>query len=384
MKSKTLFLLLAAGPGIFSKAPAQIASTNPPAPARPSIVFVQCHGLGYGDLSCYGQQLFQTPNLDRLAAEGVRCTSYFAGNIGASPSPEVLMFGKNSNPAKGEPNFAQRLQQAGYHTGLIGEWALGDAPWTQGFDEFAGFIHDEEGRNYFSDFIWRYDPKGNIDWTNNVIRPWVGKEMIYANTGGQKGRYVPEILVNAACAFININHPDQFNGQRPFFLLLNLPEPRSAHAGGDDFTVTSDAPYSDEPWPQAAKNRAALLGHVDSSIARIAAQLATDRMTNNVLFIFASSAPPEKFANTNLNFLQPNGTAITAKDRAAAPLPLILRWPGTIPPAQINTNEISAADIAPTLLETAVGKVPETFSGQSLLPALTGISQPNQSAAPQK
>ena len=392
MKLNRLVLLLAALPGIFSPAHAQdSAGTNAAAaivltapPARASIVLVQCHGLGYGDLSCYGQKLFQTPNLDKLAAEGVRCTSYFAGNIGATPSPGVLMFGKNSTPANGEASIAQRLQQAGYHTGLIGEWGLGDEPWKQGFDEFAGFIHDAEGRNYFSDFIWRYAPKGDVDWTNNVVRPWVGRENIHANTGGQKGRYLPEILINAACAFIQNNQPDQFNGFRPFFLLVNLPVPRSARADADEFTVTSDAPFSNEKWPQAAKNRAALIARLDGSIGRITSQLAESHLTNNVVFNFASAAPPEKFANTNMNFLRPNGTSVSAKDRAAAPLPVIARWPGTIPAMQTNTLDISAADFAPTALEIAGLKMPEDLSGHSLLPVFTGGQKQHHSSEPSK
>ena len=376
MKPNFLLHLLAAALAIFPTARAQVAddtnaavpSISPAPSARPSIIFVQCHGLGYGDLSSYGQKLFQTPNLDQLAAEGVRCMNYFAGNIGITPSPGVLMFGKTSAPENGEPTIAQRLQSAGYRTGLIGEWGLGDEPWKQGFDEFAGFIHDDEGRNYFSDFIWRYAPNSILDFTNNRADAFVGRENIHANTGGQKGRYLPEILINATCAFIKNNQPDQFNGYRPFFLLVNLPVPRSARADADEFTVPSDAPFSDEKWPQAAKNRTALIARLDNQIGRISAQLVQSRLTNNVIFIFASAAPPEKFANTNLNFLLPNGTAVSAQNRAAAPLPFIVRWPGTIPAQQTNTLTISAADFLPTALEIARQKAPEGLSGHSLLP----------------
>ncbi len=372
--------LLAACVGIFSAARAQDATNSTevsaPAPAAPptraSIVIVQCHGLGYGDLSCYGQKLFQTPNLDQLAAEGVRCENYFAGNLGSTPSPGLLLFGKNSAPTNGEPNIAQRLQAAGYETGLIGEWGLGDEPWKQGFNDFMGFIHDDEGRNYFSDSIWRYDPNF-VDLASNRVVPWIGRETIHANAGGKQGRYLPEILIGAACNFINQHHPDQFNRSRPFFLLVNLPVPRSARADADEFTVTSDAPFSEEKWPQAAKNRAALIARLDAGIGKITAQLATSQMTNNVLFIFTSAAPPEKFANTNLNFLLPNGLA-TAKNRAAAPLPFIARWTGMIPARQTNTLNISAVDFAPTALEIIGKKKPAEMPGHSLLPVFIGES----------
>ncbi len=223
-RANPLILLLAVMAGNFFAVSAQDATnttelsapviTAPP--LRASIVLVQCHGLGYGDLSCYGQKLFQTPNLDQLAAEGVRCENYFAGNLGSTPSPGVLMFGKNSAPTNGEPTIAQRLQQAGYSTGLIGEWALGDEPWRQGFDEFCGFLHDDEGRNYFAERIRRFIPHGWVT-DSNTYADYNDWETIHANAGGQKGRYLPDILINAACTWINANHPDQFNHWRPFF-----------------------------------------------------------------------------------------------------------------------------------------------------------------------
>src|SRR5208337_1083009 len=133
MKFNRTFFLLAALQAVFT-AHADLASifTNvAPAVAnarRPSIVFIQCHGLARGDLSCYGQTNFQTPNLDRLAADGIRFTQYTGGTDSADTTAQLLA-GKNSAHAPGEPNLAQRLQLNGYHTGLIGEWSGGGRPW---------------------------------------------------------------------------------------------------------------------------------------------------------------------------------------------------------------------------------------------------------------
>ena len=387
MKLNFIALAFAILTGIFSAVRAQEAtnvdnlSTPAPAapPARVSIVFVQCHGLGYGDLSCYGQKLFQTPNLDQLASEGVRCEKYFAGNIGSTPSPGVLMFGKNSAPTNGEVTVARRLQQVGYRTGLIGEWGLVAEPWKQGFDEFCGFLDDDQGRNYFAERIRRFIPHGFITESNTLIdyNDWL---TIFDNAGGKKGRYLPDILISAACTWINDNYADQFNRHRPFFLLVNLPVPRSAHAGKDEFTVTSDAPFSEEKWPPAAKNRAALIARLDAGIGRIAAQLSAIHLTNDVLFIVSSAAPPETFANTNLNFLLPNGNVTSGKDRGAAPLPFIARWTGTIPALQTNTLNISAADFMPTALELSGQKIPKDLVGHSLLSAFTGAKTEQKTA----
>src|ERR1017187_9096853 len=138
-------------------------------PRRPSIVLIVADGLGYGDLSCYGQTKFQTPNLDGLAAEGIRFTNYYAGAAPSSPARAALLLGRDSGHlrqragaevplAPGEVTVGQFLKQSGYHTGLIGEWdlggdATGGAPWLKGFDEFAGYLDPNDATNYYADYV---------------------------------------------------------------------------------------------------------------------------------------------------------------------------------------------------------------------------------------
>jgi arylsulfatase A-like enzyme len=238
-------------PAFFASAQPTIVFSNtaPPAvPRRASIIFIQCDGLGYGDLSCYGQTNFQTPNLDKLAAEGIRFTNYFAAGAG-SPSHAALMLGKN--PARlrqradadiplaaNDTTVAQMLRQSGYHTGLIGEWNLGNenssgAPWKKGFDDFAGYFDPNDAANFYADYMWRLSPDETYDESyndpiNGHWRHWnkaddphlPGKEMIYANTQG-KNQFIPDLLTKAALSFIQVNQPDKFNHYRPFFLRLN-------------------------------------------------------------------------------------------------------------------------------------------------------------------
>ena len=371
MKLNHLFILLAALLQI------SVVAHADPAARRMSIIFIQCHGLGYGDLSCYGQTNFQTPNLDRLAAEGIRFTGYYAGNAGSSPVPSALLFGKNSAAASAptEINLAQRLQQAGYHTGLIGEWGLGGEPWTRGFDEFAGFLNFDEGKNYYADYLWRYAPNSILDPTNNRMAAFVGKEMLYPNTGGKKEQYLPDLFMTATANFIRVNQPDQFNNFRPFFLLVNLPAPRTAATGADDFPVPTDAPFTDEHWPQAAKNRAALITRLDSGIGQVLEQLNKLNLTNNVAIFFTSAAPPEKFANTNLNFLRPNGNI---RGKLELSLPMIVHWPETISAGQVSDFAWAAWDFAPTALEIAQFRPATNFTGVSILPKLLSRTQTNR------
>ena len=173
-------------------------------PHRANIIFIQADGLGYGDLSCYGQTKFSTPNLDKLAAGGIRFTNYYADDEASLATHAALLLGKHAGRLNqqatvnvpltaDEITVAQLLKQSGYHTGLIGEWKLGDpgtsgAPWKKGFDEFAGYFDAADAENYYADYIWRYAPRSIVNPTNNQIENFVGKEMLYPNTGGNQGQ----------------------------------------------------------------------------------------------------------------------------------------------------------------------------------------------------
>jgi len=364
---------------IFTNAQTQIIP-----PRRASIIFIQCHGLGYGDLSCYGQTNFQSPNLDRLAAEGVRFTNYHPASPKIPAAQAALMTGNNSAFTPRAITVAERLRQAGYHTGLVGEWTLGPTPWTQGFDEFGGFVNDDEARNYFADDLWSYQPNYSFNQKTGQWEEWKngdgphngGPEMVYQNTGGHKEKYMPEFLVNAMCNFVRINQPDAFNKYQPFFLLVNLPAPRPATPGADDFPVPTDAPFSDEPWPQAAKNRAALITRLDSGIGRLFEQLDKLGMTNNVVIFFSSSAAPEKFADRKMDFLKPNGSFAGATNTPPR-LPMIVRWPGEIPAGRVSRLNWTDADFLPTALAIAYAKPVKNLDGISILPVLHGESPTN-------
>jgi arylsulfatase A len=344
-------------------------------PRRPSIIFIQCHDLARGDLSCYGQTNFQTPNLDALARAGARCTHYTGGADSAATTAQLL-HGRNFPAARAELNLAQWLRNSGYHTGLIGEWSLPGKPWEQGFDEFAGFLQDAEARDYFADGLWRYAPNAIYDTNRNRLTAYVGREMLYDNLDGKKGKYLPELFVSAMNNFIRVNQPDFVNHYRPFFLLVNLPAPRSAVAGQDEFPAPTDAPFTGEAWPPAAKNRAALITRLDAGIGRLCEQLDKIGMTNNCVVFFTSSSAPEKFANTNLNFLLPAADFRDPKNSAPAPLPLLAKWPQKIPAGLVSEKIWTAADFAPTALAIAAAKPATNFTGQSVLPALLGKMEP--------
>ena len=335
---------------------------------RPSVIVIQYHELAQGDLSCYGQTNYETPNFDRLARSGIRFTDY----TGAGESAwtiATLLNGKSTASQPDEANLAQRLKAAGYHTGLIGEWSQPGQPWKRGFDEFVGFLEDVEGRNYYADYVWRYAPRAIYQGQSTQPKAFEGKEMIYPNTGGKKKQFLPETFISAVINFARINQPDLVNHYQPFFLLVNLPAPRSAKAGADEFPVPTDAPFTGESWPQAAKNRAALITRLDTDVGRLLEQLDKLKLTNNIAVFITSSSAPEKFADTNLDFLLPPQDFRSTKN-PAPPLPMIVWWPGEISPGQVSGAAWSATNFAPTAWEMARQPAAADFTGQSILPTL--------------
>lgn len=358
---------------IFTNAPHSAAARGTVVPRRSSILFIACHGLSFGDLSCYGQTNFQTPNLDRLAAEGMRFTDYQAAGDDLTAAQAALVEGNLSARTIGHVTLASRLQAVGYRTGLIGEWTGGPNFGAQGFEIFAGFLGEQEADDYYSDFIWRY--------TANTINPNARPDApaatphrveITENDGHQKATFMPDLLIDSAANFIRLSAPDRSNHYRPFFLLLNLPLPHTVVAGKDEYPVPTDAPFTDEKWPQAAKNRAALVTRLDASVGKLLQQLGSCGMTNNVAVFLAGAVAPEKYADPAMNFLKLKGEVRGGDSPERLRVPMIVHWPEHVAAGQVNQAQWTEADFAPTALEIGYAKTAPDFTGTSMMPALAG------------
>ena len=396
---RTLILALLSGSALFGFSPGARAelsfiltnSTPAAMPRRPSIILIVADGLGYGDLSCYGQTKFQTPNLDRLAAGGIRFTSYYAGDAVSSPSRAALMLGKDSGHLKQRADVdvpltadditvAQVLKQSGYHTGLIGEWDLGGdgtsgAPWSKGFDEFAGYFDSADAENYYADYIWRHDPTTGFH----------GREMLYPNTGEKKGQYLPDIFTTAAINFVKNNQPDRVNRYRPFFLLVNYTTLRANTAEkartGNGMQVPTDAPFSGESWPQPEKNKAAMIARLDGYIGQLLEQLQKLGLTNNTVIFFTSDTGPHMNGGVGPKFFQSTGPFRGIRGDlydGGLRVPMIAHWPGKIPAGQVSDFTWAAWDFLPTATDIALIQSPTNIDGISILPALFGQTQTNR------
>ena len=394
MKPNRLFILLAALPGFSGAVCAENLSaifTNvapaarPAIPRRASLIFIQCDGLGYGDLSCYGQAKFSTPNLDRLASGGVRFTNYYAADGASSPARAALLLGKDVGHLKQRADenvpfsaedvtVAQILKNSGYHTGLIGEWFLGDenspgAPWKMGFDDFAGYLNAADAENYYANYMFHYAPQGLLNPATNQREDYIGREMIYVNTQG-KNLFIPDLLTKAALNFIKINQPDQFNRFRPFFLMLNYTIP---HAG-KTLQVPTDAPFSEEPWPQPEKNKAAIISRLDGYVGQLMDDLQKLGLTNNIAVFFTSDTPPKKSAEVDPDFFHSNFATNDLR------VPMIIYWPGKVKAGQVSGFEWSPRDFLPTAAQIGFVDPLPPSDGTSMLSVLSSQARTSDPA----
>jgi arylsulfatase A-like enzyme len=345
------------------------AQSSHPMPRRPNIILIVANGLSAGDLSCYGQTLFQTPNLDKLAAGGVRFTHYSAGAPAGSPARAALMTGRDISfgaddvtLTPGETTFAQLLKNSGYFTSLIGEWDLGGdgstgAPWLKGFNEFAGYFDSKDAANAYVQYIWRYE----CDPVHEDLQAYNESQQVYDNAGGQKVQYTPDYLTSLAMRFTVNHQPVWFTHYRPFFLMFTCPIP-----GNGNREVPTDAPFSEEPWPQAEKNRAAMISRLDNDIGQLLAHLDKIGQTTNTVIFFTSDTAPKKIGGTDPKFFHENISTNSLL------VPMIVSWPGKIPAGQVSDLECSARDLLPTVAGLGLVAPPGKIDGTSFLPVLFG------------
>jgi arylsulfatase A-like enzyme len=351
-------------------------TNRPPAPRRASIVLIYADNIGYGDLGCYGQTKVKTPNLDRLASEGIRFTSYYAGSPEDQASRASLLTGLEpkhlgatfSRPLPADAvTVAALLKESGYHTGLMGEWNLGDTdpvePDTKGFEEFAGFLSQAHARDYFSDSVYRQD---TLTGSNRLIT-------LADNWNSEQGRYTPDYVGEAGANYIRIRRPDQFNHYNPFLLCLGYQVPHNS-------TPPHTSPYASESWPQPAKDRAAMIAHLDDSVGFILKVLEHFKMQTNTVVIFTSIGGAQQEGAMDPKFFGSSGPLrgqAGSVYEGGVRVPMIIRWPARIKPGQVTDFPCAAWDILPTLMDIAFLKPPKNTDGFSLVPVFTGKGKTN-------
>jgi arylsulfatase A-like enzyme len=360
--------------------------------AKPNIVFILADDLGYGELGCYGEKLISTPNIDRLAAEGMKFTQFYAGSTVCAPSRSVLMTGQHMGHTRVRGNagrvntaaqmlraddvtVARVLRDAGYATGLAGKWGLGldndeGEPRKQGFDYYFGFLSQTHAHNHFPDFLWRNGekvtlpndrvPAGEVEGTG-----YATKRVTYAN----------DLFFEEANAFITRNR------ERPFFFFLALTTPHANNERGrllgDGNEVPDNSAYADRPWNESQKNHAAMITRMDRGVGDVMAKLKELGLDERTIVIFASDNGPHREAGPNYDpkFFDASGPLRGIKRDlwdGGIRVPFIARWPGRIKAGTTSKYVGYFGDLMATFAEFAGAKPPPHLDSLSLVRTLTG------------
>lgn len=354
---------------------------------KPNIVFLFADDLGYGDLGCYGQKRIKTPNLDRMAAEGMRFTQHYAGSTVCAPSRCVLMTGLHTGHAIVRGNalvplrpedvtVAERLKAAGYATGLCGKWGLGEAgstgiPNRKGFDYFYGYLSQVHAHNYYPDFLWRNEDK--VALRNIVDHPVKNGVASLSGVSSNKLDYSHDLIAEEGLNFIRQNY------QRPFFLYLSMTIPHANNeAGKAGMEVPDYGIYKGTDWPEPQKGHAAMITRMDGDIGRVFALLKELGIDESTLVIFTSDNGPHREGGNDPDFNHSSGPLRGIKRdlyEGGIRVPMIVRWPGRIAAGNESDHVSAFWDFMPTACEAAGVKAPEDIDGISYLPALVGGRQ---------
>ena len=377
LRSRLGGVLLGCALGLLGAAIGGCASSSA---GRPNIVFIMADDLGYGDLGCYGQARIRTPNIDRLAAEGLRFTDCYAGSTVCAPSRCVLMTGLHTGHARVRGNarvpllaedvtVAEVLRKAGYATGIVGKWGLGEpettgVPNRQGFDYWFGYLNQHRAHNYWPEYLWRNQEKYPLE--GNVVE---------ANVASQRAQYSHDLFAREALAFVE-RHKDE-----PFFLYLPYTIPHANNeAGKQGMEVPSDAPYSNEDWPQPSKNHAAMITRMDRDIGRLMKRIAELGLDEKTIVFFTSDNGPHREGGADPDFFDSNGALRGIKRdlyEGGIRVPMIARWPGRIRAGTTSDLPWAFWDFLPTAAKLAGASVPDGLDGMSVVPTLMGKKQPN-------
>ena len=346
---------------------------------RPNIIFILADDLGYGDVGCFGQKIIQTPNIDRMAAEGMRFTDHYAGSTVCAPSRCALMTGMHTGHCLVRGNalvplrpsditVAELLKEAGYSTGIIGKWGLGEAdstgiPNRQGFDYWFGYLNQRHAHNYYPKYLWRNEEKV---WLKNEVRD--------VNPPGgvatKRVEYSHDLFAGEALDFVE-KHKD-----RPFFLYLAFTIPHANNeAGQKGMEVPSLQPYADRDWPDPQKGHAAMITRMDRDIGRLMAKLKALGIDENTFVFFSSDNGPHKEGGADPGFFQSSGPLRGYKRalyEGGIRVPTIARWPGKISAGSLSDHVSAFWDFLPTCCELAGIESPKGIDGISMVVTLLG------------
>ncbi|GAA4430576.1 arylsulfatase [Bremerella cremea] len=362
-------------------------------PTKPNVVFIYVDDLGYGDLGCFGQKQVRTPNLDQMAKDGVRLTSFYAGCTVCRPSRLVLWTGKhlghqpiNDNKPytlqQSDFTLAKLMKQQGYVTGGVGKWALGEPgsggePIYHGFDFWCGYLDQGNAHNYYPTYLWRCEGdkieklplKGNVEMGDKLPDSRVAKL-------DDRKTYSHDVMTKEAFDFIRRNQ------ENPFLLHLHWTIPHANNEGGrvtgNGMEVPTYGQYADKDWPDTEKGFAAMVTYMDNSVGELRSLLKELNLEDNTLICFASDNGPHNEGGHDVHYFDSNGPLRGFKRsvyEGGIRVPFIAVWPGKISAGTENGTTYNAYDVMATYADLTEAKEVPLNDGLSFLPALLGKNE---------
>jgi arylsulfatase A-like enzyme len=368
-----------------------VASINEVVDKKPNIIFLIADDAGYGDFGCYGQEIFDTPNIDRMASEGMLFTQHYSGSTVCAPSRSSLMTGQHTGhtfirgnkgvipegqyPIPDSLNILpELLQKAGYVTGGFGKWGLGGPgtegdPVNQGFDEWYGYNCQSLAHNYYPAYLWHN--------TDTIF--------LHGNDNRGTLQFSHDLIHSKALEFIEVNRDEAFFLFLPYTIPhaeILVPEDslfekylgkfeETPYSGVDDGPRFRKGPYGSQQFPRAAF--AAMMERLDLAVGDIIKKIDELGIGDNTIFIFTSDNGPHLEGGADPDFFNSNGILRGYKRdlyEGGIRVPFIVRWPKEVQ-SGIKTGHISAFwDIMPTFCEIAGIDTPEDTDGISFLPTL--------------
>ena len=387
--SACVILIEGCSPGNKKQLP-EMASTSS---GNPNIIYILADDLGYGDLSCFGQTKFQTPNIDKMAEMGIKFTNHYSGATVCAPSRSALMTGMHTGhtPIRGNKEvqpegqwpmpddtftLAEMLKGLGYVNGIFGKWGLGypgseGDPNFQGFDEFYGYNCQRIAHHYYPWHLWHNQQK----------------ILLKENEGSATGTYAPDLIQENVLNFIENNKDTTFflfyAAVQPHAELVAPEEymekfrgkflPEKSYEGVDSGENFRNGPYGSQPESHAAF--AAMVTHLDDMVGEVIEKVRTLGIEKNTLIIFTSDNGPHMEGGADPDYFDSNGRLRGYKRdlyEGGIRVPMLAVWPDSIKPATVSTHVSAFWDVLPTFAEITGLTPPENIDGISFLPALTG------------
>lgn len=379
---------------------------KPQETSKPNIIYILADDLGYGDLSVYGQKKFRTPNIDKLAEQGLLFTQHYSGSTVCAPSRSALMTGMHTGhtPIRGNKSnteegqfpikagaltVAEVLKKAGYTTGAFGKWGLGfigteGDPNKQGFDKFYGYNCQGQAHRYYPTHLWDNqqkvvlegnDTKNTVEYAPDLIHK-KALDFIKSNAERPFFLYVPSVIPHAELIVPKDSIWNRFENtyeEKPW----GNDKSTNRRRKGNDYGADNYHPkgYASQEKPRATF--AAMVSRLDKQVGEIVQLLQQLGISENTLIIFTSDNGPHMEGGADPDFFNSSGIVRGRKRdlyEGGIRVPMIVKWPSTIKPNQ-KTDHISAFwDILPTLAELAGAEIPKDIDGISMVPTLKGIN----------